>query len=437
MELDKLTRHRTQAISDMLSRPAPQASIITVGDEILIGQIVDSNATYIAGQLNAIGIRVVEMRSVGDDRQAIIGALDEAARRAKIIVVTGGLGPTSDDLTKEALADYTHAGGWHIDEPSLAIIRDITAQRGLPMNEQNRNQALVPDHCQTLLNRTGTAPGLWFDSQERIIIALPGVPFEMEALMEEVVRRLQTSFRLPPVLHRTVTTFGMPESVLAAKLADWERTLPPSIRLAYLPNPLTGVRLRLSVYRPDKVAEALVAEAIAGLRAILGTVIYGEGDDTPAVAVGRLLRERNATVAVAESCTGGRIASLLTSVAGSSAYFKGGVVAYDNAVKTDVLQVSADDLLAYGAVSLPVAEQMAEGVRSLLNADYAVATSGVAGPGGGSEQKPVGTVCIAVATPQGATAQRRQFTGDRARTIDRSSATALNMLRLALTGNAQ
>ncbi|MDR2361933.1 MAG: competence/damage-inducible protein A [Prevotellaceae bacterium] len=409
-----------------------KASIITVGDEILIGQIVDSNSAYIAEQLNSIGVRIVEMQSVGDERKAIMDALEQASNRADILCITGGLGPTNDDITKEALAEYTHATGWRIDEPSLEIIRQITGQRGLPMNKQNRDQALVPANCKTLLNQIGTAPGMWFDYRCKIIISLPGVPFEMQAMMKDVVQRLQTSLHLPPIFHRTITTFGMPESLLAEKIADWEHALPSCIRLAYLPNPLTGVRLRLSVYNPDTTTEVLVAKAISDLHAILGNVIYGEGDDTLVSIVGQLLRQRNASVAVAESCTGGRIASLLTSVAGSSDYFKGGVVAYDNAVKTDILQVYASDILVHGAVSLPVAEQMAEGVRRLLKTDYAVATSGVAGPCGGSAQKPVGTVCIAIATPQAITSQRWQFTNDRLRNIDRSAATALNMLRLSI-----
>ncbi|MDR1681704.1 MAG: CinA family nicotinamide mononucleotide deamidase-related protein [Prevotellaceae bacterium] len=409
------------------------ASIITVGDEILIGQIVDSNSAYIAGQLNAAGIRVVAMHSVGDERRAITEALEQAVAGAGVVILTGGLGPTNDDITKNVLAEFTHATGWRTDAPSLEIIQQITAQRGLPMNRQNREQALVPDNCETLLNRIGTAPGLWFEYQGRIIIALPGVPFEMQALMGEVVRKLQASLRLPPVLHRTVATYGMPESVLAAHIAEWERALPPCIRLAYLPGPLTGVRLRLSVYAPDATSERLVAKAVEGLQALLAEVIYGAGDDTLVSVVGRLLRQRRATVAVAESCTGGKIASLLTSEAGSSAYFKGGIVAYDNAVKTGVLQVRASDILEHGAVSEPVVEQMAEGVRRLMEADYAIATSGIAGPGGGTAQKPVGTVWIAIATPQGVTSRRWQFTNDRLRNIDRAAATALNMLRLAFS----
>jgi nicotinamide-nucleotide amidase len=408
------------------------AQIITIGDEILIGQIVDTNSAYIAGRLNAIGVRVGEMQSVADNRRAITEALQQGLKQADILIVTGGLGPTNDDITKQALAELTHATAWSIHEPSLAIVRQIVAQRSLPMNELNRNQALLPDTCEALLNRIGTAPGLWFDYDGKVIVALPGVPFEMYALMDEVVRKLQAACALPPIFHRTLTTYGLPESVLAERIAGWERSLPASIRLAYLPNPLSGVRLRLSVYEPSVTTEAEVEKAVVELRTLIGTALYGEGADTLETVVGRRLRERGATVATAESCTGGKIASLLTSVAGSSAYFKGSVVAYDNAVKIQVLGVAADDIARYGAVSLPVVEQMAEGVRRLLQTDYAVATSGIAGPDGGTPTKPVGTVCVATATPQGVASECFHFTNDRQRNIDRSAATALNQLRLQI-----
>jgi nicotinamide-nucleotide amidase len=257
----------------------------------------------------------------------------------------------------------------------------------------------------------------------------------MDALMDEVVKKLQSAFSLPPVFHRTLTTYGLPESVLAERIAGWEQALPVHIKLAYLPNPLTGVRLRLSVYEPAAGTEAEVEEKVAALRVLLGEAIYGEADDTLEKAVGRLLLERRITVATAESCTGGKIASLLCSVPGSSAYFKGSVVAYDNAVKINVLGVDADTIAQYGAVSGQVAEQMAEGARRVMQTDYAVATSGIAGPDGGTLQKPAGTVCIAIATPQGVHSEQRQFTSDRLRNIERFSAAALNKLRLALIEN--
>jgi len=409
-----------------------QAQIITIGDEILIGQIVDTNSAYIAERLNSIGIRVGQMLSVGDTRQAIFDALQQACTRADVIVVTGGLGPTNDDITKHTLAEFTDAKTWVQHQASLEIIESIAQRRGLPMNEQNRNQAMLPDTCEALLNRLGTAPGMWFEHGGKIIISMPGVPFEMQGLMDEVISRLQKRFALPPIYHRTIATYGLAESILAEKLAEWERALPEYIHLAYLPNPLSGVRLRFSVYNPEPTTEAEVEQAVVALRTLLGQHIYGEGTDTLATAVGRLLRERRATVSTAESCTGGKIASLLTAIAGSSAYFKGGVVAYDNSVKSTLLNVSPETIEKHGAVSLPVVEQMAEGARHALQTDYAVAVSGIAGPGGGTPEKPVGTVCIAVASPRGVVSQQVQLTGDRLRNIDRSAAMALNMLRLQI-----
>jgi nicotinamide-nucleotide amidase len=408
------------------------ATIITIGDEILIGQIVDTNSAYIAGQLDRIGIRVDSMRSVGDGCSAILAALREGVAHADVVIITGGLGPTSDDITKQVLAEFTGAAGWTEDKPSMEIIRQIVTARGLPMNEQNRSQALLPDTCRAIPNRLGTAPGLWCNYRGKIIIALPGVPFEMCALMKDVAAALQTAFSLPPVFHRTMATYGLPESMLAERIAAWEQALPPHIKLAYLPNPLTGVRLRLSVYEPAAGTEAEVNKAVAELRPLLGEAIYGEGADTLEAAAGRLLLERRATVATAESCTGGKIASLLTSVAGSSAYFKGGVVAYNNAVKVNALGVAAAAIEQYGAASVQVAEQMAAGVRRLLQTDYAVATTGIAGPDGGTPQTPAGSVYIAVATPQGIRSEERRFTNDRLRNIDRFSAAALNLLRLAI-----
>jgi nicotinamide-nucleotide amidase len=408
------------------------ADIITIGDEILIGQIIDTNSAYIAARLNALGIRVGTILSVGDTRQAIWTALEQSSQQADVLVLTGGLGPTNDDITKKLLAEYTGSQQWVVHEETLKNIQQITTQRGLPMNRQNCDQALVPDTCEVLLNTLGTAPGMWFNYRGKIIISLPGVPFEMHHLLDKVVQGLQTNFTIPPVYHRIITTFGLPESVLAERIADWEQALPPHIRLAYLPNPLTGVRLRLSVYEPDNATEAEVAQAVVALRAVLGDVIYGEGADTLETVTGQLLRAHKATVSTAESCTGGKIASLITAIPGSSAYFKGSVVAYDNAVKINVLGVDPKTIAQYGAVSLPVVEQMAAGARRLLQTDYAVATSGVAGPDGGTPEKPTGTVCIAVATPQGVLSETHHFTNDRQRNIERSSANALNMLRLAL-----
>jgi nicotinamide-nucleotide amidase len=408
-------------------------SIITIGDEILIGQIVDTNSAYIAKQLNNIGIYVKEMLSISDDKEAIINALNNTARQGRIVIITGGLGPTNDDITKKVLAEYTHAQRMVTHEAQLAVIKTITTNRKISMNALNRKQAEVPDTCEVIVNRIGTAPGMWFEYGGAILVSLPGVPFEMQALMDDVLLKLQQCVKLSAIFHRTLATYGLPESILAERIAPWEKALPPHIKLAYLPNPSTGVKLRLSVY--DVQSDAVAAECevqIARLRALLGDIIYGEEPDTLEQTVGKLLCEKGATVAVAESCTGGKIASLLTSVAGCSAYFKGAVVAYDNAVKTSALGVRLDTLQTYGAVSLQVVEQMATGVKQALHTDYAVATSGIAGPDGGTSEKPVGTVCIAIASPAGVTSEQLYFSTDRQRNIERASASALNMLRLIL-----
>jgi nicotinamide-nucleotide amidase len=410
------------------------ATIITIGDEILIGQIVDTNSAFIAKELNNIGIRIKEIYSISDDSSHIMATLDAAIKPNTIVLVTGGLGPTSDDITKKVLAGYTGAQRMVMHEAQLTVIAGITSRRQIPMSALNRAQAEVPDTCEVLLNRLGTAPGMWFEYKGAVLVALPGVPFEMQALMqEEVLSKLQQRFPLPPVYHRTLMTFGLPESVLAERIAPWEQALPSCFKLAYLPNPLTGVKLRLSVYEdPPGNVEAEFDRQTQLLRTIIGDMLYGTAPDTLEQVVGRLLLEQGATLAVAESCTGGKIASLLTAVPGSSDYFKGAIVAYDNTVKTNLLGVTEETLKVYGAVSLPVVEQMAVGARQALQADYAVATSGIAGPGGGTSEKPVGTVCFAVASPEGVHTERLLFAADRMRNMERASANALNLLRISL-----
>ncbi|MDR3183982.1 MAG: competence/damage-inducible protein A [Prevotellaceae bacterium] len=413
------------------------ATIITIGDEILIGQITDTNSAFIAKTLNNIGVRIKEIRSISDNKNRIINTLNDVLKPGGLVLMTGGLGPTSDDITKKVLAEYTGAQRMVLHEEQLTVIEYIALKRKIPMSALNRAQAEVPDTCEVLLNCLGTAPGMWFAHNGAVLVSLPGVPFEMQALMQEkVMPGLQQRFQLRPIYHRTLMTFGLPESMLAECIAPWENALPPYLKLAYLPNPLTGVKLRLSAYDTTQgnVAEE-VERQVWRLRQVIGDALYGEESDTLEQVVGRLLLEKGATVAVAESCTGGAIASLITSVPGSSAYFKGAVVAYDNAVKTGLLGVADNTLQTHGAVSLPVVEQMAVGVRRALNADYAIATSGIAGPGGGTPEKPVGTVCFAVASPSGVHAERLSFAADRARNIARASANALNLLRMNMLKN--
>ncbi|MDR0754799.1 MAG: competence/damage-inducible protein A [Prevotellaceae bacterium] len=410
------------------------AEIITVGDEILIGQIVDTNSAYIAEQLNLIGVGIYQKTSISDNREHIIENIDRAFKTSDIIIVTGGLGPTSDDITKQVLAEYFGAKRMKIHEPSLEIIKSLMARLDIPLNEANRRQAELPDCCIPILNKNGTAPAMWFERSKKILVSMPGVPFEMKAIMNDVIPMISKYFKLNTVYHKTLLTYGIPESILAEQIKEWENKLPEHLHLAYLPNPESGVRLRLSAYNAND-KNLLIKEIdnhFDSLRKILKTAVYGENDDNLASATGELLQQKNAMLATAESCTGGHIANMITANAGSSKYFKGSVIAYSNDIKIKMLGVKASDIEQYGAVSEQVASQMAQGVRIALNSDYAVATSGIAGPDGGTAEKPVGTVWIAVATPRKIIAQKYILSKLRDVNISRASAIALNMLRLEL-----
>ena len=409
-----------------------KATILTIGDEILIGQIVDTNSVSIARQLNAAGIVVCEKSSVGDDRGQIVESLERALRQSEVVILTGGLGPTKDDITKKTLAVF-FGSAMRYDEPVAAHVERMLASRGIAFNDLNRGQALVPACCTVLFNAHGTAPGMWFEHDGKVIVSLPGVPFEMEHLMQdEVMPRLKTRFALKQIVHRTLITTGLAESMLAEAIASWEDALPPYLKLAYLPNP-GAVRLRLSAYEVDgrQVAQE-IEERFEQLRALIPQYIVGYETATVQEQVHRLLMERHATLAVAESCTGGAIASRFTALAGASAYFLCGVVSYSNESKIKVLEVDAVAIKQYGAVSEQVARQMAEGARRISGADYAVATTGIAGPTGGSAEKPVGTVWFAVATPTGTVAVCKLCGTDRGQIIDRASAFAIGLLRDAI-----
>lgn len=409
-----------------------QATVITIGDEILIGQIVDTNSVSISKHLNSAGIVVREKCSIGDDRTQIVETLERALANSQVVIVTGGLGPTKDDITKKTLAEL-FGSGMHLDERVAGHVQRMLESRGIVFNELNRGQALVPDCCTVLFNAHGTAPGMWFERGEKVVVSLPGVPFEMEHLMQdEVMPRLKARFSLRSIVHRTLITAGLAESMLAERIAPWEEALPPYLKLAYLPNP-GAVRLRLSAYEVEGESVAReIAERFEALKRIIPKYVVGYETATVQELVHRTLTEREETLAAAESCTGGTIAARFTAMAGASAYFRGGVVAYSNDLKQQVLGVSADDLERFGAVSEPVARQMAEGIRRLAGSDYAVATTGIAGPAGGSEEKPVGTVWIAVAGPRGTVAVCRQCGTDRGQIIDRASSFAISMLRDAL-----
>ncbi len=406
-----------------------KATIITIGDEILIGQIVDTNSVSIAKRLNAAGITVEEKLSIGDDAEQIATTLKRAHTQSQIVIITGGLGPTKDDITKHTLARIFSSQ--LIENKAVAEhVEKMLAVRGIAFNALNRSQAMVPECCTVLFNHHGTAPGMWFEEGDHVTISLPGVPFEMEHLMEdEVMPRLKAHYSLHANIHRTMITSGIAESILAERIAEWEDALPKGVKLAYLPSP-NIVRLRLSTYdSEDGVAtRKRIDELFNQLYKIIPDNIVGYEDASVQQLVHQLLTERGKTLAVAESCTGGTIASRFTAMAGSSAYFLAGVVAYANEAKRDILGVNYDDIMRYGAVSEQVARQMAEGARRITGADYAIATTGIAGPTGGTTQKPVGTVWIAVATPQGTIATLRPSGTDRSQIINRASAYAIEML---------
>ena len=407
-----------------------KATIITIGDEILIGQIVDTNSASISKHLNGAGITVEEKTSIGDEAEQIELTLQRVLQTSQVVIITGGLGPTKDDITKHTLARIFNSS-MHEDERVCEHVRTMLERRGISFNDLNRGQAMVPDCCTVLFNAYGTAPGMWFETESgAVVISLPGVPFEMEHLMEdEVMPRLKTHFSLHANVHRTMITASLPESMLAERIEEWEDALPKWMKLAYLPAP-NIVRLRLSAYdREDGEAarEAINAEFDKLHNIIPGHIVGFEGATMQSL-VHEVMRERGLTLATAESCTGGTIASLFTAMAGASAYFLGGVVAYANEVKRDVLGVNYNDIMTHGAVSETVARQMAEGVRRITGADYAIATTGIAGPTGGSEAKPVGTVWMAVATPHRTVAMVRASGSDRGQIINRASAYAIEML---------
>ena len=412
-----------------------KATIITIGDEILIGQIVDTNSVSIAKHLNAAGIVVREKISIGDDRTQIIETAERALAGSEVTVITGGLGPTKDDITKKTLAEMFRSD-MRYDERVARHVKKMLAERGIEFNELNRSQAIVPACCTVLFNAHGTAPGMWFEREGHVVVSLPGVPFEMEHLMEdEVMPRLKTRFALRQIVHRTMITAGLPESMLAKRIEAWENALPPYLKLAYLPNP-GAVRLRLSAYEVEGESVAREIEnRFEALRRIIPHNIIGFETATMQEVVHKILTERSLTLATAESCTGGSIAARFTAMPGASAYFLCGVVSYSNESKAELLGVDPADIARYGAVSEQVARQMAEGVRRAAGADYGVATTGIAGPSGGSAEKPVGTVWIAVATPRETVAILKQCGTNRGQIIDRASAFAIGLLRDCLNGN--
>ena len=406
-----------------------KASIITIGDELLIGQTIDTNSAWMGAELSKAGFDVYRITSIHDRREDILNALNEAAGKTDVVLITGGLGPTSDDITKQTLCEFfnTHL---IINNEVLTMIEEMMVRRNFPMNEKNRQQAEVPESCRVLKNSAGTAPGMWFEKDGTIFISMPGVPHEMKHIMNEIVLPdIKQRFTSQSIIHKNIMTYGTFESKLAEILTDFESKLPENIRLAYLPA--SGIiKLRLTATGSEfKSLSALIAEQVSKLYKIIPEFIYGEDEESLEMAVGKLLSTLNKTVSTAESCTGGEIAHLLTSVAGSSAYYKGSVIAYDNIVKTQLLGVQDYIITKYGAVSENTVREMAVGARNTLKTDFAVATSGIAGPDGGTEEKPVGTVWIAVDSERGTVCEKKVFGNDRLTNIKRFSLASLNLLR--------
>jgi nicotinamide-nucleotide amidase len=404
------------------------AEIITIGDEILIGQIVDTNSAWMAKELNLIGIRVKQVTSVSDDAQHITEALKQAMQRAEIILITGGLGPTKDDITKLTLAKYFNMG-MRRDQTTLEHVTGFFTRLNRPMIEMNRQQADVPDGCEVIQNKNGTAPCMWFEQEGKIIVSMPGVPFEMMYLMtEDILPRLKSTFNLPAIVHQTILTAGIGESFLAAEIEDIEDSLPAHIKLAYLPK-LGQVRLRLSGSGTDEAQ--LKTEIDFYTQQLLQRIpkyVVVVGDIPLEKALLNLMEEKHLTLSTAESCTGGYIAQQITQHPGCSSVFLGGAVTYSNSLKQSILGVKTATLEQYGAVSEATVKEMAQGAVERFNSDYAISVSGIAGPDGGTEEKPVGTVWIAVASKNKVTARSFSFGSRRAQNIERAAVAALTLL---------
>jgi nicotinamide-nucleotide amidase len=408
-----------------------KATIVTIGDEILIGQIVDTNSGYIAKALDKIGIQTHEMLSISDDKQHILDTFAKLQNQVDLVIITGGLGPTKDDITKKTFCDYFEDVLVE-DQSVLAHVTEIIENfYKRPINQLNKEQALVPSKCEVLFNKMGTAPGMWMKKENTVFVSLPGVPYEMKYLVDfEIVPKLVKEYQRPYIVHQTILTYGQGESMVAERIETWENNLPHFIKLAYLPAP-GRVRLRLTARGENKaVLEKAVQENVASLSGIIGDIIVGfDEDETIEVVVGRLLAGQGKTLATAESCTGGKIAQMITSVAGASAYFKGSVVSYSNSAKTTVLGIEDDFVHKHEVVSAEVAVAMATKVKQLLHADYAIATTGNAGPTSEPGKAEVGVVFIALATPETVLVSEFNFGQPREKVIDRAVNKALEMLQ--------
>lgn len=419
------------------------ASICTIGDEILIGQIVDTNSSAISRALGEIGIKTTSMESVGDSSEAIIEALQRELSTHDIVVVTGGLGPTKDDITKAALASLTGADSYYTDEPQLEIVKRILHSRGLDILDINLAQASVPSTCKVIPNRFGTAPIMVFPIPEErfghraVLYSLPGVPFETLNMLPDVIEDIKSRFSTGKILHRNIMTYGIAESALAKIIESWEDAMAPDMHLAYLPNQLTGVKLRISIYGAKEKDDARLDKAVEELKDILGDAVYSDHESSLEQTIGEILKSNGKTLSAAESCTGGEISHLITTVAGSSAYYLGSVTSYAVAVKEKVLGVPSEVIANQGIVSAGTAAAMAQGVRKVTGSDYSVATTGFAGPGGGDEREPEGTVWVGICGPKGTVTRRFEYHNDRKRNIERFAASALYSLLQVLRTDLQ
>jgi nicotinamide-nucleotide amidase len=408
------------------------AELLTIGDEILYGQIVDTNSQWMSVELDKVGIKVIRKTTVGDIEEEMLTAFAEAEKRADIILITGGLGPTSDDRTKPVLAKYFNCD-LQMNEEALAEVTEFFVSRGRELTEINRQQAALPAACEKITNAIGTAPGMWFNKGNKVFMSMPGVPHEMKRMMmEQVIPRLTKKYQLPVIHHKLIRTIGIGESFLAEKIADWEKALPPHIKLAYLPS-LGEVKLRLTAFG-DSLSQLQIETTHLSeiLNDQIGQFIYGYGEDPIEVVIGSMLREKKLTLSIAESCTGGYLSHLITSVPGSSEYFLGSIIPYDYQIKMRQLGVKPETLEKYGAVSEPTIIEMANIVRAKFNTSVGVATSGIAGPGGATADKPVGTVWIAYSDKYQTVTRKLQLSKDRMINIKMSSAAVLNLIRQSL-----
>lgn len=414
-----------------------KAAIITIGDEILIGQIVDTNSTFIAKSLDRIGVEVCEMISISDNKQHILDTFAKFQNRVDIVIITGGLGPTKDDITKKTFCDYFDDELIVNDKVLEHVTQLIERFYKRAINQMNKDQALVPSKCTVLHNQVGTAPGMWIKKENTVFVSLPGVPYEMKYLVEnEIIPKIVAEYKRPYIIHKTILTYGQGESMVAERIENWENNLPEFIKLAYLPSP-GRVRLRLSARGTNKkVLEKTIEENVVSLVKIIGDIIVGfEDDETIETVIGRLLKQQNKTISTAESCTGGKIAQVLTSVSGASNYFMGSIVSYATKTKVSVLGIPKKLIKEYSVVSAEVASEMAISIKSIMKTDYAIATTGNAGPSKGDSNAEVGAVFIALATPKEVIVEEFNFGQPREKVIDRTVIKSLEMLRKEILKN--